>query len=561
MNYKWLHISDLHSLCKGIKTQIMRADLISEIKYMSMCSPFAFVLITGDISDKNQGYEEAKKLILEIIDVAGVTLNKVFIVPGNHDVDRNIPEKREGKAKKYWKIDLLDKKENDAINELREGQKVFFNVYKDILGRDYPMDKLHFFDKIDENLSIIQLNTSWMCSNSNKESGKLHIGLQNLYDCLNQEELKNSEIKIAIGHHRVNDFNKTVEGHIKSLFKTQDIDLYFGGHCHESSVIFDPQINTEFCSCRQVRAEDEYYPAGFVVGNINTIDDQSSFEFYNWSVSLAKWTYDYTVTEAKHGKYYLKNEKFNKTSIQNRDIFVDFKLFNDILDRTEIMEKFNLVNSAIYSPSLRDVRPKNIDEWNNCLVDIRNLYESIVKNSGKKIHIFPLALIPLLVSFGYLVQNNSSNILIYQYIEDNHEWVLDEKDDNIEVSLAFKENKSKILALAVSVSGKVFESDINEVLKNGYDLLEVTIDSPMTSKLNYKADVLRVKKAIRKKLSEIYSNYQEIHLFLAAPAGLCIEIGRIIRENMYPDTYIYNFNRSNSIKYEKVANLKDIYTL
>lgn len=60
MNYKWLHISDLHSLCKGIKTQIMRADLISEIKYISMCSPFAFVLITGDISDKNQGYEEAK---------------------------------------------------------------------------------------------------------------------------------------------------------------------------------------------------------------------------------------------------------------------------------------------------------------------------------------------------------------------------------------------------------------------------------------------------------------------------------------------------------------------
>ena len=322
MNYKWLHISDLHSLCKGIKTQIMRADLISEIKYISMCSPFAFVLITGDISDKNQGYEEAKKLILEIIDAAGVTLNKVFIVAGNHDVDRNIPEDREKKAREYWDIEFLDKEEEVAISELRDGQKLFFNMYKDILGREYPKEKLHFFDRIDENLSIIQLNTSWMCSNSNEETGKLHIGLQHLYDCLTQEKLKNTEIKIAIGHHRLEDFNKTVEAHIKSLFKSKDVDLYLGGHCHKSSVIFDPLINTEFCSCRQVRAEEKYYPAGFIVGNINTIEDQSSFEFYNWSVSRAKWTYDYSVSQAKHGKYYLKNEKFNKTPIQNRDILI-----------------------------------------------------------------------------------------------------------------------------------------------------------------------------------------------------------------------------------------------
>ena len=107
----------------------MRADLISEIKYISMCSPFAFVLITGDISDKNQGYEEAKKLILEIIDAAGVTLNKVFIVPGNHDVDRNIPEAREKKAREYWDIEFLDKEEEVAISELRDGQKLFVEIY------------------------------------------------------------------------------------------------------------------------------------------------------------------------------------------------------------------------------------------------------------------------------------------------------------------------------------------------------------------------------------------------------------------------------------------------
>ena len=119
-------------------------------------------------------------------------------------------------------------------------------------------------------------------------------------------------------------------------------------------------------------------------------------------------------------------------------------------------------------------------------------------------------------------------------------------------------NGSKKLALALSISGVVERENIEDVLDKDYDLLSVGIENPAPSILNYRQDVLRAKLAIKTELDKLNRKYNEIHLFLAAPAGLCIEVGRIIRENMYPDTFIYNFVRTDDQKYSKIFNLKEL---
>ncbi|WP_312199808.1 SAVED domain-containing protein [Anaerospora hongkongensis] len=558
MRYRWLHISDLHSICSGIRTAIMRDALIDEIKYLNEQSKFSFLLITGDISNKNQGYEEAKILINRVIDAMGLQSEKVFIVPGNHDVDRRIPPDRQQIVQEGWELALLDNQEDQLLKALLPGQSDFFCAYEDILGRKYPIGQIHFSHDVDENVSIIHLNTSWMCYDSENESGKLHLGLQNVYKCLHDKNLRSKAIKIAIGHHRISDFNKVVEGYLKSLFKTTDVDLYLGGHCHTSTVLYDPTINTEFCSCRQARAEDDGYPAGFIVGDIDTETDQSNFQFYNWDSDWARWTYDYTVNPAKHGKYYLRGEKFTKESEVNRNIIVDLKLFGVPLNYDSVMDTFKLYNAAIYKSSIRDIRPKSNKEWKSCLKDLKNIYEEIIKDSNNNIHIFPIASIPLLVAFGYFIQNDNPNIKIYQYYENECKWVLDELDETIKISSNIEINGSKKLAVTLNVSGTVGIMDVEAIMGKDYDLLSVGVDNPRLSLLNYQADVLRAKIVIKSEMDSLYDKYDEIHLFLAAPAGLCIEVGRIIRENMYPDTYIYNFERSSEPKYLKVFNLKQI---
>lgn len=559
MRYRWLHLSDLHSISSGIKTAVMRESLIEELKDISKEHRFDFAVITGDISDKNTGYAEAQTLISKIIEAINVPLQKVFIVPGNHDLNRSVPVEREEIIKKAWEIELLDADEGRYYSDLNTAQSDFFETYENILGRKYPKERIHFTESLDDNISIIHLNTSWMCYDSENETGKLHIGLNGLFDCLSEPMLKSKPIKLAIGHHRLSDFNRVVESHVKSLFKTMDVDLYLGGHCHDATVVFDPSINTEFCSCRQGRAEDRSYPAGFIIGEINTETDQSHFQFYNWEVSLAKWTYDYTVNPAKHGKYYLRGEKFTKIPETNRNIIVDYKLYGISLDYDMIMKTFNIENSAIYRSSIQNIRPKSAEEWNACLNDVISIYESIIKNSSKAVHIFPIAAIPLLVAFGYLLQNDNPNINIYQYFENEDKWVYNEQDDNIKIVSALKVNSSKILAVAVNVSAGVDIRDIGSALNLEFDLLSIGVDNPRLSYLNYYADVQRIKKKLKNELDGIYSNYNEIHLFLAAPAGVCIEVGRIIRENMYPNTFVYNFQRvAEGNQYSRAFNLKAI---
>lgn len=559
MRYRWLHLSDLHSIASGIKTTIMREALIAEIQDISRQSPFDFIIITGDISDKNNGYQDAESLIKRIIAVTDVPLLKVFMIPGNHDLNRSIPGEREQIVRKAWEIELLDEDERVYYDKLNKAQYDFFDTYQNILGRKYPKDKIHFVESLDDNIAIIHLNTAWMCYDSENESGKLHVGLNSLFECLSEPLVKTKPIKIAIGHHRLSDFNNCVEAHIKSLYKTMDIDLYLGGHCHDATVVYDPSINTEFCSCRQGRAEDKDYPAGFVVGEINTETDQSHFQFYNWEVSLAKWTYDYRVTPAKHGKYYLHGEKFTKIPEASRSIIVDFKLYGVALDYDVIMKAFNIENSAIYRSSIQNIRPKSFEEWNVCLDNVINIYESIIKNSNNAVHIFPIAAIPLLVAFGYLLQNDNPNINIYQYFENENKWVYNEQDDSINIVLDLKANGSKILAVSVSVSAPVDIGDVESALNVEFDLLSIGVDNPQLSYLNYYADVQRFKKTLKSELDKIYYKYDEIHLFLAAPAGVCIEVGRIIRENMYPSTFIYNYQRvPEGNKYTRIYNLKAI---
>ncbi|MBI9055967.1 MAG: SAVED domain-containing protein [Bacteroidales bacterium] len=553
MKYRWLHISDLHSLC-GIKTEIMRMALLSEIQENI---PFSFILITGDLSDKNQGYSEAKELILNIVQILSLSQDKIYIVPGNHDVNRNVPPDRVDKCKELWKFnDLIDNEE--IMKELIKGQDDFFLSYKEIINKDYPKNTIHFYQKFDNNLAIIHLNTAWMCCDSDNESGKLHLGLKKLSKLFSDNpELNSTPIKIAIGHHRLEDFNEIVRNNFRTLLNEYDIDLYLGGHCHESNVVYDPTISVEFCSCRQARAEDINFPAGFIIGNIDTETDQSYFEFYSWNTTLSKWTYDYTVNPAKHGKYYLNHSKYKKDS--SRKIIVDLKLMGGKLNIVEISNKFpSLTLSEIYKTSLVNVRPESTDEWICCFDSIHGLFNQVVQNSQQDIHVFPLAQIPLLVYFGFLIQNNSSNISIYQYYENANAWILDEKSDDYEINEQKSLQNNRILAVSVSISAAVQESDIKSSLKDKFDLIAFSINEPTLSKLNYKKDVENVKNIIKNHLDKLHNNYEEIHLFLAAPAGLCIEIGRIIRKDMYPDTYVYQYNRRSELKYAQIANLMEL---
>lgn len=94
----WLHISDIHFGHGGEKARhrvdqkIICAEILRDAKEMAMHlgSP-DLIFITGDVAfkgDPRQEYLQAAKWIEELLQAVNAKKNQLYMVPGNHDVDR-----------------------------------------------------------------------------------------------------------------------------------------------------------------------------------------------------------------------------------------------------------------------------------------------------------------------------------------------------------------------------------------------------------------------------------------------------------------------------------------
>ena len=94
-----LHISDIHFRypdCEDPTSdpeQTYRTRLVQDARTRSdTLEPVGAILVTGDIAYHGhpQEYEVAFNWLMELAGVCGCSLERVFVVPGNHDVDRGI---------------------------------------------------------------------------------------------------------------------------------------------------------------------------------------------------------------------------------------------------------------------------------------------------------------------------------------------------------------------------------------------------------------------------------------------------------------------------------------
>jgi predicted MPP superfamily phosphohydrolase len=95
--FKWLHISDIHLNCddsgydRAARTIVAQkladdaADLARSIGGIDV------VILTGDVawSARTVEYEEAHKWLADLLRKLNIGPDRLFVVPGNHDLDRD----------------------------------------------------------------------------------------------------------------------------------------------------------------------------------------------------------------------------------------------------------------------------------------------------------------------------------------------------------------------------------------------------------------------------------------------------------------------------------------
>ena len=95
MTVSWLHVSDFHF--RGgdpYDRDVVLGALVRSVKWFrdNRGRRPDLVFATGDVAyaGKTKEYEVATKFFDDLVAAAGVERRQLFVVPGNHDVDRKM---------------------------------------------------------------------------------------------------------------------------------------------------------------------------------------------------------------------------------------------------------------------------------------------------------------------------------------------------------------------------------------------------------------------------------------------------------------------------------------
>lgn len=101
MPLRLLHVSDIHfapgqTVRANDPDGFYRDRLVDIVRQEADTAPFSAIIVTGDIAARGAAaeYQLALEWVDELVDVARCTREEVYVVPGNHDVDRSVIKDR-----------------------------------------------------------------------------------------------------------------------------------------------------------------------------------------------------------------------------------------------------------------------------------------------------------------------------------------------------------------------------------------------------------------------------------------------------------------------------------
>src|ERR1019366_3630436 len=132
----WLHLSDWHQKGPDFDRGVVRDALIKDLRERERIDPALqqvhFVVFSGDLafSVRAVEYEGARRNLLDaLLQAVGLKPDRLFIVPGNHDLDRDhVYEMLPPELQKPLDTDALVQRWLDGLKRLRTLEP--FNDYR-----------------------------------------------------------------------------------------------------------------------------------------------------------------------------------------------------------------------------------------------------------------------------------------------------------------------------------------------------------------------------------------------------------------------------------------------
>lgn len=240
--FQILHLSDFHIKAEdGFDRSVVLDPLIERVsKDRDNGFDPEIVVVSGDIAYKgiDAEYKQAGAFFEELLRTLELTSDRLFIVPGNHDVNR----------KKYRPKDIpiydnvgelnLELEDEDYRSDLFKGMGDYFGF----ISNNYPHLKsghgnlvpfVHLYEsRCKKKIGLVGLNSAWMCRRSPDE-GEIAIGEYQVAKAMEElKELGEFDQLIHIFHHPVSWLWSEDRSRIRHFLNDS---IVLNGHLHDAA--------------------------------------------------------------------------------------------------------------------------------------------------------------------------------------------------------------------------------------------------------------------------------------------------------------------------------------
>ncbi len=251
----WLHVSDLH-FGAGPQSHRFNQETITEeiLKDVRARRPWDpdFIFVTGDVafSANPKQYEKAGAWLKQLAEAAGATPAVLRLVPGNHDVDRNLARKDSdalriirGADKSNGKSPpaLLDERLHDATRRkaLRDKLKAYVKFVNDLVGAhpksdDAPLDWVQRIDPTPQRpgrIWLLGLCSVWVSDEGDAERN-LVIGERQLRML---KEVEEEDLVLLLTHHPPGWLHPNAEDLLLERLAERAHHVHLCGHVHAAA--------------------------------------------------------------------------------------------------------------------------------------------------------------------------------------------------------------------------------------------------------------------------------------------------------------------------------------
>lgn len=284
---RWLHISDLHFNNDDMSTVSMREELPKYLRKNNIrCN---YIFCTGDIrtanASPNNFSDEAAQYLIDLCTVVGITADRLFIVAGNHDVDRNMAGRDEAIKKicfqrngyydpKYGKVDDAD------LKAVYAGQEEF----RDFLSRIYAVDRVAnytnplkpHFNIETEDFNVLHIDSTFTYTQG-QEAFDLIIGTKLLQNAL--KELNPNKPTVLLSHYPITSLLQGEKKYVSELLYRNGVRLWLAGHEHDHMV--QPIGYLDMLQAGELRME-ENTNATVLIGEFNKQTNTGNVTAHSW---------------------------------------------------------------------------------------------------------------------------------------------------------------------------------------------------------------------------------------------------------------------------------------